>query len=79
MVNITDDEKNQARTLLKEKNLDGLFCLICMGEDGFLSYADAIRFRTTFNIVKKHLQGRFLDSDIIFHIGNKKHTLQYYG
>ena len=79
VVSITDDEKNQARTFLKEKNLDGLFCLICTGEEGSLSYTDAVRFRKTFNIVKKHIQGRFLDSDIICHIGSKKHTLQYFG
>tara|TARA_X000000950_G_scaffold168746_1_gene205961 strand:+ start:666 stop:1037 length:372 start_codon:yes stop_codon:yes gene_type:complete len=79
VVSITDDEKYQARTLLKEKNLDGLFYLISVGEEGFLSYTDAIQFRTTFNIVKKHIQGRFLDSDIICHIGSTKHTLQYFG
>lgn len=79
VVSITEDEKTQARALLKEKDLDGLFCLICTGEEGFLSYTDAIRFRTTFNLVKKYIEGRFLDSDIICHIGYHKHTLEYYG
>ncbi len=76
VLTMTEDEKNNARSLLKKNNLDGLFCWIFLQEGDYISTYTAEKFKETFQIVQNFVQGRFLDLNILKHAINKQHSLE---
>ena len=76
VLTMTEDEKNDATSLLKKNKLDGLFCWIFLQEEDYISTYTAEKFQETFQIVKNFVQGRFLDLNIIEHAIYKQHSLE---
>lgn len=77
VVHISDEEKQQALKLLKEKKLDGLFCWTFLEEEDHISYTKAQRFLETYDIIKNFLTDKFFcDVSILYHAASKKHDLE---
>ena len=76
VLNITEEERKEAKRLLNEKNLDGMFFWMCLDEDSHIHYTQARDFFKTFQIVKSFMTERFLDSNILYHAASKKHNLK---
>lgn len=76
VVDMTEEEKEEAQKLLCEKKLDGLFCWIALTEESYISYTTARRFLETYAIVKDFMKERCMDIDILQHAAYKKHNLQ---
>ena len=76
VLNITDEEKEEAKRLLKEKNLDGMFFWIFLHQEDYIHYTQAQKFLQTFDIVKGYMTERFLDYNILYHAASKKHNLE---
>ena len=73
---ITEEEKESARKLLREKKLHGLFYWIDLTEESYISYTEARAFLVAYVIIKDFMKERCLDVDILQHAAFKKHNLQ---
>lgn len=73
---MTEEEKEEAQKLLREKNLDGLFCWIFLTEESYISYTKARQFLVTYVIIKDFMKERCMDLDILQHAAYRKHNLQ---
>ena len=76
VVHISDEEKQEAQKLLREKDLYGLFCYTFLEEDSGISSWEAERFMKTYDIIKDFLTEKFaLDVSMLYHAASKKHDL----
>ena len=73
---ITEEEKTIALQLLREKNLDGLFCWTFLGQEDYISHQAAQRFLDTYSIIKNYMKDGCLDLSILAHATKNKHNLQ---
>jgi hypothetical protein len=77
VVDITDEKRTQAKKLLKEKNLDGLFCWTFLQEDDYITWPTAKRFIESYKIIKDFMKDRtFIDGNIFAHAVSRKHNLR---
>ena len=75
VLSITDEERIEAKELLKEKDLDGLFFWICLEEEDVITPYQAGRFLKTYDKIKDYIHERFLNLSIIRHCYGKGHKL----
>ena len=73
---MSEDERKNARELLREKNLDGLFCWTFLQEEDYISHETAQRFLHTYNIIAPFMKKGCLDCSILSHAAHNKHNLQ---
>ena len=80
VLTITEEEKTEAIKLLTEKELDGLFFWIFLGQDDIITPYQATRFLKTFVQIKHCMEKneRFYNISIISHCANKSHILNCY-
>lgn len=73
---ISDEKKIEARNLLKEKELDGIFFYICLDEEDYISYFAARNFATTYSKIRPYLNKDITDLYVLRHAVSKKHNLK---
>lgn len=76
VLTITEEEKTEARELLKEKELDGLFFWIFLGQEDIITPYQAGRFLKTFDKIKHFMDEKFYNLHTIYHCYKKGHNLQ---
>lgn len=76
VLTITEEEKTEAIELLKEKELDGLFFWIFLGQEDIITPYQATRFLKTFDKIKHLLDEKFYNLHTIYHCYKKGHNLQ---
>lgn len=80
-MNITEEERHMGLEELKKKELDGLFSYIFLTEESMITYAEAVKFKKTFDKMNSFFyskESRFLDLHIIKHAyrGKGNHNLR---
>ena len=80
VLTITEEEKLEAKELLVEKKLDGLFFWIRLDNESIITPYQATRFLKTFVQIKNCMEKneRFYNIGIISHSANKSHILNCY-
>lgn len=76
VLTITEEEKKEAIQLLEEKELDGLFFWIFLGQEDIIRPTQAGRFIKTYNKIKHLMDEKFYNLHTIYHCYQKGHTLQ---
>ena len=76
VLTITEEERIQAKELLKEKDLDGLFFWICLEEGDIITPYQAGRFRQTYVKIKDYLDEKFYNLGTLRHCYVKGHRLE---
>lgn len=76
VLTITEEEKTEAKKLLNEKDLDGLFCWTFLDQEDIITPYQAGRFLKTFKKIQPYFNEKFLDLNILTHCYYKNHNLQ---
>lgn len=76
VLTITEEEKTEAIELLKEKELDGLFFWIFLGQEDIITPYQSTRFLKTYNKIKHLMDETFYNLNTIYHSYKKGHNLQ---
>ena len=73
---ISEEKKIEARKLLREKELEGLFFYISLEEEDHISYFHAIDFAKAYVKIRPYLNKDITDLYVLRHAVSKKHNLE---
>jgi hypothetical protein len=76
VLDLSEEKRAHARTLLKEKKLYGLFCWTFLDQEDFIHWQTARDFIETYRIVQPFMKGSCLDVMILSHAVRNKHSLE---
>lgn len=73
---ISEEKKIEARKLLREKELDGIFFYISLEQEDYISYYSAREFAKTYSKIRPFLTKDITDLYVLRHAVSKKHNLE---
>ena len=73
---ISEEKKIEARKLLREKELEGLFFYISLEEEDHISYLNARDFAKTYSKIRPYLNKDITDLYVLRHAVCEKHNLE---
>lgn len=73
---ISDEKKIEARKLLREKELGGLFFYIFLEQEDYISYFNAREFAKTYSKIRPFLTKDISDLYVLRHAVSEKHNLE---